>query len=198
MLLLGGLAWGFSIAGLEQFWQPRVRELAGPDASSAILGYLGFGYFAASALGSMASTPLFRLSRRRFGLFLGLARLLMGLLYAGLAATGRLYAFSSLYFLCFAANGLASSPEGTLLNEELKPDSRATMLSLSSLFLQLGGLAGSIALGALARAYSIPLAWVFAALALILSSGLYFALPSRRTLYGRPGTQSLEHTEARP
>ncbi len=180
LLLLGGLAWGFAIAGLEQFWQPRVHDLASPDASSAILGFLGFGYFAASALGSMASTPLFRLSRRRFGLFLGLSRLLMGILYMGLAAAGRLYVFSSLYILCFAANGLSSSPEGTLLNEELESDSRATMLSLSSLFLQLGGLAGSIALGALARSYSIPFAWVLASSALMLSSGLYFALPSPR------------------
>jgi predicted MFS family arabinose efflux permease len=185
ILLFGGLAWGFSISGLEQFWQPRVRDLASPDASSAILGFLGFGYFAASALGSMASTPLFRLSRRRFGLFLGFSRLLMGLLYLGLAAAGRLYAFSSLYILCFAANGLASSPEATLLNEELEPDTRATMLSLSSLFLQLGGLSGSIALGALARSLSIPAAWAFAALALILSSAFYFLLPRRHGKEGR-------------
>jgi MFS transporter, DHA1 family, quinolone resistance protein len=196
LLLLGGLAWGFSIAGLEQFWQPRVRELAGPGASSAILGYLGLGYFAASALGSMASTPLFRLSRRNFGLFLGFSRLLMGFLYAGLAAAGRLYAFSSLYILCFAANGLASSPEAALLNEELRPDSRATMLSLSSLFLQLGGLAGSIALGALARSYSIPLAWAFAALTLILSSALYFTLPGLGRLHGGSGARGLGAKEA--
>ncbi|HAE21968.1 MAG TPA: hypothetical protein DCG47_06545 [Spirochaetaceae bacterium] len=192
LLLLGGLAWGFSIAGLEQFWQPRVRELAFPDTSSAILGFLGFGYFAASALGSMVSTPLFRLSSRRYGLFLGFARLLMGFLYIGLAATGRLSGFSILYILCFAANGLSSSPEGTLLNEELEPDSRATMLSLSSLFLQLGGLAGSIALGALARSYSIPLAWTLAALALIISSSLYFALPRRSVQAGSAAAAAAE------
>ncbi len=198
LLLLGGLAWGFAISGLEQFWQPRARELAGPDASSAILGFLAFGYFVASALGSLASTPLFRLSRRRYGLFLGLSRLLMGCLYLGLAAAGRLYAFSSLYILCFAANGLASSPEATLLNEELESDSRATMLSLSSLFLQLGGLAGSIALGAFARSLSIPIAWALASSALILSSGLYFALPSRPKRYGIAGGLDLAHKEATP
>jgi hypothetical protein len=35
LLLAGGFAWGFSISGLEQFWQPRVTEIGGEGLPSA-------------------------------------------------------------------------------------------------------------------------------------------------------------------
>jgi len=176
LVLLGGLAWGFSVSSLEQLWQPRVAELQG-GGGSAIFGILGAGYFAAASLGSVAASPFCRLFRERYGLVLGAARLFMGGGLLLLAGAGGLPAFAVLYLATFAANGLGSSPEAAILNAAVPAERRSTTLSLASLFVQTGGFAGSIFLGALAKRHSIGLAWTVAALVLALSSLLYFALP---------------------
>lgn len=177
LLLAGGLAWGFSVSGLEQLWQPRVQELRGGAGSSAIFGYLGFGYFAAAAVGSWASTPLCRLFGGRHGPALGASKLLMGGLFLLLAGAGTVPAFAALYLLTFAANGLASAPESALLHGAIPSERRSTLLSLSSLCVQAGGILGSLLMGFLAETYSIGTAWRLAALALAASSWLYFSLP---------------------
>lgn len=177
LILLGGLAWGFSVSGLEQLWQPRVQEIRGGAGSSAIFGYLGFGYFAAAALGSWASTPLCRLFRGRYGRALGAAKLLMGGFFLLLAGAGTLPGFASLYLLTFAANGLASAPESAVLHGAIPSERRSTLLSLASLCTQAGGILGSLLMGFLAQSLSIGTAWRLAALVLAGSSWLYFSLP---------------------
>ena len=162
------------MSGLEQLWQPRVQELRGGVGSTAIFGWLGFGYFAAAAVGSWASTPLCRLFRGRHGLALGAAKLLMGGFFLLLAGAGRVPAFAALYLLTFAANGLASAPESAVLHASIPSERRSTLLSLSSLFVQAGGILGSLLMGALAQAYSIGSAWRLAALVLAAGSGSRF------------------------
>ena len=190
LILSGGLVWGFSVSGLEQLWQPRVQELRGGVGSTAIFGWLGFGYFAAAAVGSWASTPLCRLFGGRHGLALGAAKLLMGGFFLLLAGAGRVPAFAALYLLTFAANGLASAPESAVLHSSIPSERRSTLLSLSSLFVQAGGILGSLLMGALAQAYSIGAAWRIAALVLAASSWLYFALPRRAGAVDSEGAAS--------
>ncbi len=183
ILLAGGAFWGFSMAGLEQLWQPRLLDIAGESFSNALLGLLGAGYFAAAALGAALSNGAFRMAKGRYWLLLGASRYFMGAAFLALVAARGLGPFAVLYFVTFSLNGVAGAPESALYNGELKPANRATMLSLSSLVLQLGGLAGSVALGLIARGRSIGAAWTLASIMLCSSSILYLSLLGWRPCY---------------
>jgi MFS transporter, DHA1 family, quinolone resistance protein len=181
LLMLGGvLFWGLSISGLEQLWQPRVREILPNPEQTAILGLLSFGYFASSSLGGMLTAPLCRLFKYNYPIILFIVRLLMGLSFLVLASRVSLVGFTTFYFLTFSFNGMANGPEETVLNDAIPSEKRATLLSFSSLFLQAGGLIGSILHGYLAETSSIGLSWTVAAVLLMISSVLYLLIPANK------------------
>jgi len=186
LILLAGLAWGFSVSGLEQYWQPRVRSILRGTEQTRIFGYLGFGYFLASTLGSLASTGLCRLFRGSYSTALCVFRAVMGALFLILTAQTSLAGFSLLYLLTFSANGAANSPEDALFNSAVPSERRSTMLSFSSLFMQSGGLLGSLILGFTAETRSITAAWILAGGLLLVSSVLYLMIsaPERRAAHG--------------
>ena len=179
LLMLGGvLFWGLSISGLEQLWQPRVREILPDPTQTIILGLLSFGYFASSSLGGMFTTSLCRLFRNNYPLVLFIVRLFMGLSFLVLASRVSLVGFTTFYFLTFSFNGMANGPEETVFNDAIPSERRATLLSFSSLFLQVGGLTGSILHGYLAETSSIGLSWTVAAVLLMISSVFYIFIPA--------------------
>ena len=175
-ILMAALIWGFSISGLEQFWQPRLQEILEGRQGTEIYGYLSFGYFLAAAIGSLLSISFCNLFGRRYNLVLFLTKILMGGFFLILAFRTSLLGFSVFYLLTFAANGMSSSPESAVFNRVVPSRRRSTITSLVSFFLQLGGLLGSLLMGLLARRFSISLAWVVAAVALVLSSFLYIGI----------------------
>lgn len=179
LLLLTTLAWGFSFAGLESFWQPRVKTIMGAGTRTWIFGLLSAGYFLAGSLGSLLITPLCRLFRDRYELVLFLARSLMGGLFLVLALQQGILGFSLFYLVLFMANGMGNSPHAAIFHREVPGETRATMLSLDSLCLSAGALLGSLLLGFLAGSYSIPASW-FVGAGVIGTSGLLYLLVLQR------------------
>ncbi|MBN2657897.1 MAG: MFS transporter [Spirochaetales bacterium] len=177
LLLLATFAWGFSISGLEQLWQPQVRSLGGEETGSWIYGLLTTGYFLAASAGSLVSIPFCRLFGDRYPLALFISRTLMGTLYFVLAFQTGLFPFAFFYFSLFLFNGVQSSPESSLFNESVPSEKRSTLLSFSSLFLQGGGIAGSIVLASLADRFSIGRSWIAASVVITLSAALYLLIP---------------------
>lgn len=177
ILMIGTMIWGFSISSLEQFWQPRVQEITVSDGDSWIFGVLGFGYFLAASLGSLLSIPLCRICRDNYVLVMILSRFLMGAFLIALAFQAGLPMFSLFYFVVFAFNGLSGPSGAALFNRAVPSEKRSTMLSLESLFLQIGGIGGSLLLGGMARVFSIRTAWIFAGLLLLLFSLIYVFIP---------------------
>jgi DHA1 family quinolone resistance protein-like MFS transporter len=177
LLLAGGFAWGFSISGLEQFWQPRVGEIGGEGLPSAVFGILGFGYFGAAAVGSLISSPVSKIFARRYRWMLMAVRLGMGVCYLVLVSRTGLGGFALWYFGAFLFNGMANSPEASLMNSQVPADRRSTLLSFASLIMQFGGLSGSLFLGYLANSRSITMAWILAAFVLIASAAFYVFIP---------------------
>lgn len=178
LLMLGGVMfWGLSISGLEQLWQPRVMELLPGTNQSHLLGLLSFGYFACSSLGGLLTAPLCRLFKNNYPLLLFVLRLFMAFSFLILASRASLAGFTVFYFLTFSFNGTANGPEETVFNDAIPSERRATLLSFSSLFLQVGGLLGSILYGYLAETKSIGFSWSAAALVLMVSSVFYILIP---------------------
>jgi len=177
LILLATFVWGFSISGLEQLWQPQVKSILNEGNGSWIYGLLMAGYFTAASLGNLIATPLCRLLRNNFALALFLSRLFMGGLYFILALQTGIIPFAFCYITLFMFNGMQSSPESSLFNDAVPSEKRSTLLSFSSLFLQAGGILGSVFLGFYAEAYSIKAAWIVASVVISLSALLYLLIP---------------------
>ncbi len=194
LLLLTGFAWGFSISGLEQLWQPQVKGIIGETTGSWIFGLLTCGYFFAASLGNIFVTPLCHLFKDNYPKVLFSARVVMGILYFVLAMQSGIIMFSIFYISLFMFNGVQGSPENAIFNKEVPSEKRSTLISFSSLFMQSGGIIGSVLMGFLAQTYSIRLAWIAASVVITSSALLYLFIPivKRKRVNGEKAVAGLE------
>ncbi|HRY54907.1 MAG TPA: MFS transporter [Spirochaetia bacterium] len=173
LLLAGAAAWGFSFNAVEVFWQPRLEALAGGSGDTRLFGLVNGGYFLAAMLGNALVAAL--LARRALP-SLGLAaalRALVGLAVMGLALQASVGGFAACFLGLMCLNGMMGVPESVAFNSRIPETARATFLSLSSLMVQLGGIAGALAFGLASRFAPIGSLWLgagaaFAASALLL------------------------------
>jgi MFS family permease len=168
VLLLTMLLLGFGLAAIETFWQPQLKNILGSAEQTWIFGLLSAGYFAAGSLD------------QNYPLVLFLVRLLLGISLWFLAAQQQLIGFSSIYLILLMFVGIANPLDGALFNQHIPSEKRSTLLSFQSLFLQLGGLLGSVILGYLTKIFDIPLSWMVAATLLGFSAFLYLFIPNKK------------------
>ncbi len=95
------------------------------------------------------------------------------------------------YLLFGIVFGIAGPIRQGYINDHIPSEQRATVLSLDSFFLDVGGVLGQSGLGYLSRAATIPVAWVTSGVILLLGYPLYrqaeradaaFVGPSERTM----------------
>jgi predicted MFS family arabinose efflux permease len=144
LLVIGTMVWGFCFNSIEVFWQPNVKGILGSDSQTWIFGLINSGYFLASLVGVGVINLVLRKRRISQSLILVISRLCVGLLIVVLALQKSLLSFAGIYLFLFMINGIMNIPEGTMLNSLLPDDKRSSLLSFSSLMLQLGGIIGSV------------------------------------------------------
>jgi MFS family permease len=181
MLLVSALAWGLGLSGLENLWQPQVKDILGSDSQTWIFGLLSTGYFLAGSLGYIPITPVCKLFNNNYPKVLFGTRLLMGTFFFLLALQGSLIGFAVFYLTLFVFNGMSNPPHAAIFNAQVPEAKRSTLMSFESFFLQIGGLLGSLVMGYTANTVSIPAAWFVGSGVLGLSSLVYFFLPVRRS-----------------
>ena len=173
VLPIFALLMGFSLSAIEAYWQPA---LASFSAGNWLFGVVSFGGFAFVMLGSWVSE---RVMRQRAGIALPLLFLLKALLGAGLvlfASTSGMGSIIVCYLGLYLLVGSSGVVENTLLNLRAPSSHRASILSLFSLVLQLGGVIASIA-GYFVSTYSrYQNMWIIAGVLLLLFSVLAGAL----------------------
>ena len=178
LLLAGAAAWGFSFNAVEVFWQPRLEAIVGGSGDTRLFGLVNGGYFLAAMLGNALAAAL--LARRAIP-SLGLAaalRALVGLAVMGLALQASVGGFAACFLGLMCLNGMMGVPESVAFNSLLPEASRATFLSLSSLMVQLGGIAGALAFGLASRFAPIGSLWLGAGAA-FAASGLLLVRAGR-------------------
>lgn len=129
----------------------------------------------AALLGSLASPLVLERTRISPYLLLFVLRLTTAGFIVLLALQGSATGFAVFYLAMFCWNGMVNPPEGTVLNLRIPADRRASLLSVASLLVQLGGLAGALAFGALVGPLKIPGVWFAAAAVFAASAPLYLA-----------------------
>ena len=175
-LVLWSAAFAPALFALEVFYQPRFTQLLGGGAAGWALGTLNAGAFYAAAAGSVLGPRLIRRPT--------LGRLLTVTALMAMSAVGAPVLFVAVYFLFYVIVGWSDYLTSSLMNEAAPPSQRATLLSASSLSLQLGGLAASPLLSAGAAVGSVSQVWLAAggALAVLMLAWLaVHALQARKT-----------------
>ena len=174
-LVLYSAALAPGLFAVEVFYQPRFEQLLNSSAAGWALGALGAGAFYAAAAGSVLGP---RLTRRPTLVKLLAVTALVGAGLMALGAAGAPVAFVAAYFLFYVIVGWGDYLTSSLMNEAAPPSQRATLLSASSLTLQLGGLAASPLLSAGAAVGTIPQVWLAAGGALAAGMLLWLAARS--------------------
>lgn len=137
-LLLGFLTGGAVLALIETYWQPSFAAMA-TAAERPFLGVVSAAGFLAATLGNLAVR---RVTRGEWRVYLFLRLLLTGLVGL-LAIQGGVPGFLAAYVGVYLVIGSGDVMEQTLLNRAVPDGQRAGFLSVTSLAVQLGGLAAS-------------------------------------------------------
>lgn len=154
---------GFFLSSLETFWQPHFLSLLPNDSLMGLLGVMAFLYFAAATLGSISSNKLIKKfnfnSYKMYLIFRTLIAVSMIITAIQTSIPIFMFFYSSIYLLF----GMANIPEGVILNKEIPSEVRASVLSVYSLVIQIGGLTGSLLYSILINYVTIPTIWKIAA-----------------------------------
>lgn len=176
-LVLYSAALAPALFSVEVFYQPQFEQLLNSSAAGWALGAMGAGAFYAAAAGSVLGP---RLTRRPTLEKLLAVTALVGAGVMALGAAGAPALFVAAYFLFYVIVGWGDYLTSSLMNEAAPPSQRATLLSASSLTLQLGGLAASPLLSAGAAVGTIPQVWLAVGGALAAGMLLWLAASLRR------------------
>lgn len=181
-LLVGAAFWGFSFSAVETYWQPRLGAMLGGSDSTWLFGVVGCAYFAAAIVGNVIAGAFFKKARAGAGrpssvmAVIGVVRIATGSAIVALALQGAAPGFVALFLTVMCCNGMMSVPEGTAFNAAIPGAARASMLSLSSLTVQAGGILSSLAFSAALRFVPIGAVWIAAGALLAGSAMLYFGV----------------------
>jgi MFS transporter, DHA1 family, quinolone resistance protein len=178
VLLFGAtVAAGFALSGIEVLWQPHFVTLFGKfEGNSYYFGIIMGGNFLVGMVGNMLATWFSKILNKRYAIVAGIFQAIWGIMLIFLAIQVSPFPATILFWLTYMSMGVTGSPHQTLLNAEIPSEQRSSMLSISSLFSYLGSVGGSIMLGLVADKLSIPIAWQFSGVILVVSLILYWRI----------------------
>jgi MFS family permease len=165
VLLIFCVLMGFAMSSVEIYWQPA---LASYQSVYWLFGAVSFAGFAFVMLGSWAAERLLSKNPHAGVALLLLLKAPLGVALIFFAFARGAYTIIAVYLAVYLLIGSSGVVESTLLNRLTPASHRASILSLFSLVLQLGGLIASAG-GFLVSTYSrYPNMWLLAGI-LVLS-----------------------------
>jgi MFS family permease len=171
VMLASLVSMSFMIFGFYS-WQRYFLDLLGRDAvwvDGVISSLVGLSLIAGNALVG----PISRVIRTRTGILMTSVIVEA----AAVVACGLLtnfYVVVALYLVYGMALGLAGPVKQAYLNDHIPSAQRATILSLDSMFADIGGVVGQSGWGWLARVRSIGEAWAWSGATLLFGLPLYW------------------------
>jgi MFS family permease len=172
-LLLLAFALGFLLSAIEKYWQPRLVAVTGTeDVASILLGIVAFIGFAGALGGTILAGFLLDRHPNSTRTLLIAFRVVMALGLVALTMSASPTIFIVWYGGFYLLLGMGSVAEQTLLNKTIPSEIRASLLSVSSFFLQIGGLVSSLfaALWMNTPSGGIDSLWMIASAVLVLST----------------------------
>ncbi len=160
---------GFFLSSMETFWQPHFLSLLPDDSLMGLLGVMAFLYFIAATFGSIGSNNMIKKYKfDTYKMYL-ILRTLIALALIITAIQTNIPIFMVSYSFIYLLFGMASIPEGVILNREIPNEVRASVLSVYSLVIQIGGLSGSLLYSILINYVTIPTIWMISASIILIT-----------------------------
>jgi MFS family permease len=172
LLCLLTLAASFAAFPIYMLWQPHMQDLAGEGPR--LMGWI-FALISLSSLAGSAILPRV-LGRARRETVLCAAALWRAATLAIAAAASSFPVALVAFVLGEMAFGLSEPVLSAWTNEHITSDDRATVLSVRSTFMTLGGATGLVAIGLVARGFGVPLAWAVSAAVFAFTAPVYLRL----------------------
>lgn len=165
---------GFFLSSLETYWQPHFISLLPDKSMMGLLGLMAFLYLGAAMLGGIASNKLIKKYKLNYKKMYLTLRLLLAISLIFTALQTNIPSFISLYASIYLLFGMASIPEGAILNGETPSEIRASVLSTYSFIFQIGGLSGSLLYSVIINYVSIPNIWMIAGCIVLITVAITF------------------------
>jgi MFS family permease len=162
----------FAAIPAHMLWQRRMIDLSGEGVW--IVGWLWVALNLAAVAGSAVLPRVLARVRRSRVLFLAALWRGSSLSFAAFAVA--LVPALAGWLLQEVSFGLTEPVMQAWMNEHVAADRRATVLSIRSMVGTLGGGAGLIAIGFVARDYGIPAAWMVSAVLFLATAPAYLLL----------------------
>jgi MFS family permease len=176
LMLASLVAATFSMFGFYS-WQRYFLDLLGRDRVW-VTGVIAAAVAGSMMIGNVLVSPLSAVAGGRTRLLIG-AVLVQSVAIMLCGMTTHFFVAVALYLVYGIASGAASPIKQGYLNAHIPSAQRATIISLDSLFADLGGGVGQSGWGYLARLQSIGTAWL-AAGALLLLGAPFYLIAGRR------------------
>jgi len=144
LLFAGVFFTGVFLSAVETYWQPAFMELPSAKSGLWLLGVITFLGFMAVAAGNIIVQKLLDRHSRNWWNVYNLCRIILGASIIVFALQGSTAGFVAWYALVYLLLGAGNVAESTIINWLTPGSMRASVLSLSSLTLQIGALCASI------------------------------------------------------
>lgn len=172
LIMAFGALISFSVQAINMQWTLIFKE--GYGFSSAQLGLVFVGISLSSALGSRFSKKIARLFNEKSAIII--PQMITALAIIICSKANGFTIVTSAFLVHEFGRGVFSPLKQNYVNDRLQSESRATLLSLESMFAKLGALAGLLVSGLLAEMISIKLAWLFSGSFLLLGVGVFMLI----------------------
>jgi MFS transporter, DHA1 family, quinolone resistance protein len=166
---------GAALAAIDIFWQPRLGEFIDARDGSWLFGLLCSISFIAMSFGHKIAARLAALFRHSYMRLLLVLQVAMGAVIILFAMQQGVYGFFAAYTLLYLIVGAMAAPMLTVLHENADDAMRSTLLSMKSLFQQLGALFGALTGAAIAQSHGINVAWLSMGVAVLVGCALFIA-----------------------
>lgn len=168
-IFLSVFSTGFFLSALETYWQPHFITFFPDEGFTGLLGLMAFLYLGAAMAGSILSNKTIKKYKFNLRKMYLVMRGLLSLLLIITALQTNIPMFIAFYSSIYFMFGMANIPEDVILNLETPNEIRASVLSVKSFTMQIGGLSGSLLYTILIRFMSIPSIWIIAAFIVLLT-----------------------------
>lgn len=164
---------GFFLMLLETYWQPQLLNFLPDHNMIWILGIVSCLYFIFNMIGSILSNYILKIFRLSPYKLYKLSRFTLSLSVILLIFQNNFILFIIFYCLTYLIFGIANVPEGIIINSLIPAANRASILSFSSLAIEIGSLIASFTGSILINYISISEIWLIGGISIYLSIILF-------------------------
>ncbi|MGE5679222.1 MAG: MFS transporter [Pseudomonadota bacterium] len=190
-LLAGAFFTGIFLTSVETYWQPAFMQLNDSEGSTWLLGVIVFSGFASVAVGNLIVQKLLEKSSGSWWSIYNACRLILAACISAFALQKGSVGFILWYSLAYMLLGSGNVAESTLINRLTPNNMRASILSLSSLLLQIGALGSSLLYSVLIMKLHFSGIWLLAG-GLLGGYALVVTVASGRCkIIGKSGTEMM-------